>query len=279
MTESLLKHIVNKKCNFITAPNLVGRTGNQMFQTASVFGLAYKNDLFPIIRNADLISKTFDLPNKHHLRLANASQIGPVPSAKYSTAVEKITSDKNWTISGHLQCFRYFNKSRDIIKTAFKFHQGILDSATLFLHNISKPDTINVCIHIRRGDFTSKILKQHGYTVANVAHINQAMQYYKSKFSKVQFVVLSDDIKWCKANLKTETGRIHFSPFKTQSEDMALMTICHQVALTSGTFGWWGGWLSGEITLYFTEFPAKGSKLEEAFYLPDYYPKDWIGYP
>lgn len=279
VTDKLLRHIANKNCNFLTANNLVGRTGNQLFQTASVIGLAYKNDLFPIIRSANPISKTFDLPNRHYLKLENPSHIGPHLSSKYATAVEDITSDKNWTISGHLQCFRYFNESRDILKSVFRIHPEILNTVTAFLNTISKPDTQNVCVHVRRGDFTSEELKKHGYTVANVTHIKQAMRYYKRKFSKVQFVVLSDDIKWCKGNIKRENAVIHFSPFTTVSEDMALMTQCNHVALTSGTFGWWGGWLSGGTTLYFTDFPAKGSKLEKSFNFSDYYPKDWLGYP
>jgi galactoside 2-L-fucosyltransferase 1/2 len=56
---------------------------------------------------------------------------------------------------------------------------------------------------------------------------------------------------------------------------MALMTLCDHVIVTAGTFGWWGAWLSGGITVYYKGYP--GHNLSNRFNLFDYYPSHWIG--
>lgn len=45
-----------------------------------------------------------------------------------------------------------------------------------------------------------------------------------------------------------------FSPFTDPVDDMALMIQCDHVIVTSGSFGWWGAWLSGGTRLYFQGF-------------------------
>jgi galactoside 2-L-fucosyltransferase 1/2 len=48
------------------------------------------------------------------------------------------------------------------------------------------------------------------------------------------------------------------------------------VIVTSGTFGWWGAWLSGGTTVYFKGYPRPESWLASQVSKNDYYPKGWI---
>jgi len=70
--------------------------------------------------------------------------------------------------------------------------------------------------------------------------------------------VFSDDMDWCKANLKgsdfvfISTGKDYL--------DMFLMSLCNQKIISNSTFSWWAAYLS-----------PKGGEIIA--------PKDWIADP
>ena len=60
--------------------------------------------------------------------------------------------------------------------------------------------------------------------------------------------------------------------------DLAILTLCKHTIITSGTFGWWAGWLSEGEVVYWKGFPKPGSKNEkEILFRGVYYPPHWIG--
>ena len=99
------------------------------------------------------------------------------------------------------------------------------------------------------------------------------MGYFRQKYKNAFFVVLSNDQKWCKDNIIG--NNVIFSDFRKAIIDMAVMSLCQHMIITVGTFGWWGGWLSGGIVIYLKDYPRPGSYLAKS--LVDYYPPDWIG--
>lgn len=267
----------SKKCSFITPASIIGRTGNQMFQIATIIGLAHRYDLIPLIQNVKPVGSTFDLPNVSDMKLSKTSLLGTGSCCHYSTHVDKINPNVNWTLSGYLQSFLYFNEAKDEIKKTFKFFQKPFNDAQGFIKSISKPGVQNVCIHVRRGDFTSQKLTKLGYGTADISYIHNATSYFKSLTPNLQFIVLSDNIKWCKENIKQNGTVINFSPFKDASQDLALMSLCDDVIVTSGSFGWWGAWMAGGRTVYYKGYPTPGSNVAREFVLPEYYPQDWTG--
>jgi Glycosyl transferase family 11 len=60
-------------------------------------------------------------------------------------------------------------------------------------------------------------------------------------------------------------------------EDLAILSHCNHTIMTVGTFGWWAGFLSGGITVYYKNFPAAGSELSLGFYAEDYFLPEWVG--
>lgn len=265
-------------CKFITNDKLVGRTGNQMFQIASVIGLAYKYDLIPLLKNVKPVSDIFDLPNKATITLARTALMDfSVNCCKYDSKVEHIRPDKNWTIAGFLQTYKYFNPIRDIVSGVFKFHENIMKSADGYIKKVSERGADNVCIHVRRGDHLSSEAKEFGYTPTDINYIRDAISFFLMSSIKTQFIFLSDDILWCKKNFRFSNFVVHFSPFEDAGKDMAFMSLCDHVVITSGSFGWWGAWLSERVAIYYKGFPARNTTLWRQFSFPDYYPSDWIG--
>lgn len=263
-------------CKIITLADInVGRMGNNMFRVATLIATAYRHDFLPIIPKGNPLSKWFSLPNLSTIQPENVEVFRAKACCQYYADIESLNSSANWLLDGYFQSWRYFHLYRDVIKHAFRFNLHSLSPATSFLQATNISDLSVVCLHVRRGDMNHVLSHIHGYTIADMTYINKAMQYYDSIFNNLQFIVLSDDINWCKENIVDRNAT--FSPFENPGSDMALMSLCDHVIVTSGSYGWWGAWLANGVTVYYDGFPRKRSLVARETDLEDYYPKNWIG--
>jgi galactoside 2-L-fucosyltransferase 1/2 len=115
---------------------------------------------------------------------------------------------------------------------------------------------------------------------------------------RVQFLVATDDIEWVRDKLnlsslvaeivnesssRTPSGGaeldadVSYSIGHQPAFDMLMLSMCDAVVMTTGTFGWWSAWLANRTTIYFSNWPRKGSPLESQFNRRDYFPPNWIG--
>ncbi len=94
-----------------------------------------------------------------------------------------------------------------------------------------------VAIHIRRGDFLQSVNSKH--QVFDMDYIVRAMSFFPTS---TQFVVFSDDLKWCSSNLNGPN--ISFSKENSGYSDFLAMTYCKGYILTGSTFGFWAAFLS-----------------------------------
>lgn len=261
-------------CSFITCNIAMGRLGNQLFQIASILGTARRNDLIPVIPKSMSATQFFDFPNVLNFTIKNRKGLFYPKCCEYDKRVESLDRSKNWTLSGYLQSWRYFSDSKDTVYQSLKIKDEYLSSSRQFLRNVSKDGVLNICFHVRRGDMVTKRAAGLGYTTVSAEYLTRAMDVYTKKFSKVQFLIISDDIKWCRENIKRN---VTFSPFVKPIEDLATMSLCDHVSVTSGSFGWWGAFLSKGTTVYNFDFPRNNTYLGNATNRADYYPNGWIG--
>ena len=143
-------------------------------------------------------------------------------------------------------------------------------------HNSIAPSAVTG-IHVRRADYVWPSNKDQGYTVADAKYIETAMQYFTTKYHNVIFVVCSDDIQWCQKNVQSSTHLVVYSPFSNNSSSLDLCTLakCNHTITTVGTFSWWAGNLAGGETIYYKDFPRRGSALARSFKPGDYYLPQW----
>jgi len=52
--------------------------------------------------------------------------------------------------------------------------------------------------------------------------------------------------------------------------------MCQHTVITVGTFGWWAGWLANGTTVYYKDWPRRGSPLAALARHADYFPPYWI---
>jgi hypothetical protein len=111
----------------------------------------------------------------------------------------------------------------------------------------------SVSVHIRRGDYLSKeTMKNHG--VCSIEYYIKSFKKILSIEKNVKFYIFSNDIDWCKKNLKSyiNNENTHFISNNSQEVDLWLMSHCKHSIIANSSFSWWGAYLaqhSGQIVI------------------------------
>ena len=260
---------------FITIEAYKGRLGNQMFEVASLIGIAFTYDFLPVIPLKTSLTKYFNLPDFFaNNSLLNLKRLVCSTSLKVCNISNQMQREKgNVSLSGHFQSWKYFYNISDIIKDVFTFKKKHTERAKQYLLSVLKDNFVSVCFHIRRGDVIREQRLRKGYVIPDESFYEKAKQFYLKNIGLAQFIIVSEDKEWCRKTFPN----ISISNFTNPGDDLALLSLCDHVVVTLGTFGWWGAWLSGGTTVYFDGFPRKGSVLESLMEKADYYPQSWIG--
>ena len=258
---------------YVLCPGSIGRLGNQMFQLAATIGVSYSLNHIPVISKSHPMLKLFEMENVKRLQNATIANKMAIDKRWIRQDVEKYKFH-NLTVFSYFHSWKHFQNATGAVRKAFEVKQSYLQKAKSFLRQNIKDFKTIIGIHVRRGDFLDTDKVKRGRVVADGNYTRKAIAFYLQRYEDAQFVVCSDDMEWCKKNINGSD--VLYSKFKEPILDMALMSLCHHMIITAGTFSWWGGWLSGGNVVYLKDFPRPGSaifkELEE-----DYYPPHWIG--
>lgn len=202
---------------------------------------------------------------------------------------------KDIELVGLFQSWRYFDHVRADIRQQFSFSQSAIalvqqflhealaeardvvwDDGTLFGEDLASFPVTFVGVHIRRQGYELEEWRRLGYKAVDVNYIYAAMHYYRHKFKNVIFIVTSDDLEWCRANIKPANTVVTYSKFTHQGLDMCLLTQGNHTIISTGAFGWWAAWLNGGTALYYKDHPVPRSEMAREFKAVDYYPDNWL---
>ena len=265
------------KYHYLVCPDPLGRLGNMMFEFASSVGIAHTLRYKHIIKPSHTLLKYFKIKQDPNIPLANLLTVTEEQWRKPEWRADKKYLSHNLTLNGYFQSFTYFQSISSDIRNMFTIKDEYLNQALNFI----KANTPNVStligVHVRRGDFLSKISVDEGRVVADRNYTQKSMNFFREKHKNAVFVILSDDQKWCKENI--QGNDVIFSPFIDPIVDMAILSLCHHTIITSGSFGWWGAWLANGVVVYLRDFPKPGSDLDTngLFVREEYYFPYWIG--
>lgn len=178
------------------------------------------------------------LPN-FHMRLADNIVYIKEKKHLYSDKLFYSKGQVNY-YDGYWQSEKYFKDYKDDIREIFTFSNKTIDKVASW---IKSHDNLNtVAIHIRRGDMSTGINKNNDNTIVQYYH--NAMRYISERVYDPLFVVFSDDIIWCKDNLKDKDMYIVYQDQKWSAiEDLCGISLCEHGIMSKSTFSWWGNWL------------------------------------
>jgi hypothetical protein len=176
--------------------------------------------------------------------------------------------DSNIIFWGDFQSEKYFQDSSE------KFRNLI---------NISSPFTTEeerCFVHVRRGDYLSN---RNFYIIPELSYYQEAVSFFDKT---TQFIILSDDIAWCKENITQKhlgVKNLSYSSSSSPEEDMAIMKNCNHGITANSTFSWWGAYFITDknkkiitpkqwITQALADASCMGQREQ---YMNDLIPKTW----
>jgi hypothetical protein len=148
------------------------------------------------------------------------------------------------TIEGYWQSYKYFPDIRDQLLEDF----CLLESPTGLNEELVKKisECNSVSIHIRRGDYVSNANANFYHGICGLDYYQHAIDKIESITSDPTYFIFSDDIDWCRQNLKLskEPTFIAHNQGANSHFDMHLMSLCKHNIIANSSFSWWGAWLN-----------------------------------
>ena len=228
----------------------LGRLANQMFQYASLKGIARHRgydfcippkDVFgqkdPMVRNGDCnLYDVFDLESKNTVAL---TQNTVLMERSHTFDQELFTNcPDNVDLFGYYQTEKYFKHIEDEIRSDFSFADDVRKPCEEMMGSLytKDADPVIISLHIRRGDY-----------ISNPNHPVQPIEFYETALSKMPdgpVIVFSDDSAWCKEQELFESDRFMISEDNSVDADLCLMSMCTHHIIANSSLSWWGAWLA-----------------------------------
>ena len=140
---------------------------------------------------------------------------------------------------GYFQSEKYFIDYKKEIREYFTLKQDLVKKLKEKFKNILS----NSCsLHIRRGDYLNL---QEFHPVLDLEYYNSAIKkIYNSSTKNINFLIFSDDLDWCKNNIRIESKTLNFIKQNDEILDLFLMSFCENNIIANSSFSWWGAWLN-----------------------------------
>lgn len=187
---------------------------------------------------------------------------------------EFLNFSKNTYLDGFWQSEKYFKSIEAIILKDFIFRNELNFENVNWLNKINSCESVS--LHIRRGDYVSSKNSQEHHGNLSFDYYTKALNLINEKKSNIEVFVFSDDIEWCRQNLKLrqKTFFVDANQKNNFHLDMLLMSKCKHNIIANSSFSWWAAWLNqykNKIVIAPSHWFANKS-----FNTKDLIPSQWI---
>jgi hypothetical protein len=218
-----------------------GRLGNQLWQVASLIGLAKRDEAIPRIKPNWTYREYFNIPEEYY---------GHSPGEGYTVDLGK----------SYLQRYENFSFMKD-------------DIISYLTPRINCPPVSGgaVSLHIRRGDY---LKKPQSHPVLSISYYEAAITNIKARFGNdFLLYVFTDDPGWVWANVRLDVPELFYPSGKCHITDLTMMTKCRAHIISNSTFAWWGAFLSQSEVVYYPSvwFGEKYSNIDWRQMMPDWW--------
>jgi hypothetical protein len=240
----------------------MGQLGNQMFQYATLIGIAEKHGYEVVLpgdnrqikeAEQDYTGKKisyglslldcFDLPN----RVLTTNELNLSIQYQYREAHHEFDENAlrvpdNTGLIGHFESYRYFDHAKKAVLDKLKFKPEIRSRAEeRFKERQNKPV---VSLHVRTHTrYTSEKFDHHAFLP--VEYYTNALKFFPEQVYDV--LVFTDNFPWVKENIKGPN--IYYNDWDTQYKrpdfiDLCMMSLCDHHIVANSSFSWWGAYLA-----------------------------------
>jgi hypothetical protein len=226
----------------------LGRLANQMFQYASLKGIAthrgYEFSIPPRevfgqsdgnVKKSDVILyDLFSIEQKNKIEITN----NPFLQERVHTFDEELFCNcpDNVDLLGYYQSEKYFKHIENEIREDFRFNTTLKKQCDDFFEQSFDTNEV-ISLHVRRGDYVI----DNNHPLQDLSYYQRALKLFGDT---TPVIIFSDDPEWCKNQSLFETDRFLISDQNTTDLDLCMMTLCKYHIIANSSFSWWGAWLA-----------------------------------
>jgi len=152
-------------------------------------------------------------------------------------------------LSGYFQSSHYFNdvsgEIRELFTPSAAIQEAVQERWGDLLTEESKARS--VVVHVRRTDYLVGANASF-HAVTTPAYYLRALVEMRRRLPTARFVVLSDDLAWCRAQRFFPADTV-FADEPDDCRALWLMSQFRHYIIANSTFSWWATWLGAEPTL------------------------------
>jgi len=238
-----------------------GRLGNQMFQYASLRGIAANNDYSWMVPSDDTqhrdnygLFETFEMTHVEESNLGISNFVN-VTETNHNFDEALFNTKDNVNIDAYLQTEKYFSHIANEIREDFTFREDYLTPCVEYIDSL---DNAPIFLHIRQSD---NIGREEYHPILPVSYFEDALKEFPED---TPCFVFTDDLDWCKKQEFFQQDRFLFNEsngrytYRTidgtgqyqntllPQVDLCLMSLCSGAIIANSSFSWWGAWLQND---------------------------------
>lgn len=254
----------------------MGRLGNQMWQLASMHGIAERYGRSVFLPLPWAYQQAF----KYHIDIGTPLPLNEdinEPTFHFCGWPFMDAAFRRWgkkspiTLGGWLQSSKYFSK--DIAKKLFEFTDEFREAMDERLDVFDKPV---IMMGIRVGE---DYVENGNYEILPINYqLSALFRYFPDWRENYNVLVFSDNYQYAKANLDC-ADNIYFATGFSDIEQMYLGTKCQHFIIPNSTFSWWQAYL-GEKEGSIVIRPDKYFKgyLQKIHHTEDFWEPQWTAH-
>lgn len=224
-----------------------GFLGNVLFQTAATIGIAIKNNMdykFPFKEYFNAFSRQIPIDN-------NCKNLITQDYTEKNYHYDDVVLDptQNYNLNGYFQTKKYWEHCEPLIREMFTFTDASYVANTSQIKTSINDVTlhqIDVCVHVRRGDY---LVSPECHPTLTVDYYNEAAKKISDDLAKynrpIRFIVFSNDFDWCRENFNNNPlfPNVGYMTGNTPEMDLYYMSLCDHHIIANSSMSWWGSYL------------------------------------
>lgn len=248
---------------------ICGGLGNQLFQIATAYVNSLKHNKKLVFKTSDKLFNNYNLTRKSFWNDLFSNKLNVLSETEYKDIKFKqvyepynhrsvefyLENNDNYELVGYFQSFKYFDdkfNSRNFLRhlvyssenymyIAYNLYNKIKNYFTK-INNTECTDSDMVTMHFRRTDYI---------LTPNNEHNNLNFDYYIKAYNiadKNNVVIFSDDIEWCKNNIKSElfsnNTNLYFVDINCVEVEFILLSLFKHNIIANSTFSLMASYIS-----------------------------------
>jgi hypothetical protein len=155
-----------------------------------------------------------------------------------------LNTNRDVYLDGYWQSEKYFKDVEDVIRSEFTVQNESSPENESIASQILNTDSVS--IHVRRADYVLDPATHETHGVCGLEYYQECIHLINERVAHPYFFVFSDDLDWCRENLRFDHSIIFVTHQCAvgEHEDLRLMSLCKHNIIANSSFSWWGAWLN-----------------------------------